>query len=241
MRVHKVVLVVSFGVACSIAVASSAQEFGYGGPIGPHHWGALSPAWKTCATGTEQSPVDLGPLTLLSRRVRHLSLEYGETHGAIFNNGHTIEVETEGENVLRLDESEYRLVQFHFHTPSEHTAAGRGYDMEMHLVHRGPSGQLAVIGVLMRRGPSTGALDAVFDHLPDGIDVHEELEVFDSRRFLPRSLTHYEYAGSLTTPPCSENVRWMVLATPITISDEHMAQFAERVRFNSRPVQRRFR
>jgi carbonic anhydrase len=222
--------------------AASAQSFTYFGDAGPDHWGELAPAWATCSTGQTQSPVDFGPLALVSTRHRELTLHYGETRGLIFNNGHTVEVETEGENDLEVDGQIYRLVQFHFHNPSEHRFAGRGADMELHLVHRSATGALAVVGVLLNRGGSTGALSAVFDHLPHAVGEEEELEqTFNPRTFLPASLVNYRYAGSLTTPPCSEGVRWMVLASPVTVSDEHMARFAAQVNFNARPVRRKSR
>jgi carbonic anhydrase len=151
-----------------------------------------------------------------------------------------IEVETHGSNFLELGGEDYELVQFHFHTPSEHRFVGRGRDMELHLVHRSSGGGLAVVGVLMRRGSSSGALTPIFEHLPDAVGVREELEEeFNPLAFLPRNRTHFRYAGSLTTPPCSEGVRWLVLSESVSISDEHMAQFNERIRFNARPVQKR--
>ncbi len=236
---------IGIGIATLLFVggtAAWAQEFGYSGALGPAHWGALSPAWATCSTGREQSPVDVGPLTLLTALAPVLRLDYGDTHGQIFNNGHTVEVETEGENDLVLQGVRYRLIQFHFHSPSEHTFNGRGADMELHLVHRNAAGALAVIGVLMRRAPTSGPLAQVFDHLPDEgeIDVREELpSPFNPRTFLPASLAHVRFGGSLTTPPCTEGVRWMVLLHPIAISDEHMARFNQLIQFNARPVQRR--
>jgi carbonic anhydrase len=224
-----------------VAATASAQPFAYFGERGPEHWGDLSPAYATCSTGLEQSPVDFGPLTLLSTRRRGLSLHYGETLGRIFNNGYTVEVETEGANTIEIDGVEFELLQFHFHNPSEHRFDGRGSDMELHLVHRSAAGELAVVGVLLNRGSTSGALSVVFDHLPTEVGVLEELPPFNPRAFLPSSLVHYRYAGSLTTPPCREGVRWMVLAQPRTVSDEDMARFAAQVSFNARPVQRRSR
>ncbi len=139
-----------------------AQEFAYSGELGPAHWAELDPAWTTCGTGDEQSPVNLGRPIERRRKFRRLGIEYGPTEGAIFNNGHTIEVETEGENTLELDDVRYELVQFHFHTPSEHRVAGRGWDMELHLVHRSAQGGLAVLGVFLRRGADSGALAPIF-------------------------------------------------------------------------------
>jgi carbonic anhydrase len=223
----------------ALAAPAAAQDFGYSGELGPSYWGELSPAWELCGSGAAQSPVDLAHRRISARSAGRLALETHESEGEIFDNGHTVEVEVEGENALELDGERYELVQFHFHSPSEHVVDGRGYDMELHLVHRSEAGALAVLGVFLQRGASSGALAPIFEQLPDEVGPHTPLaEPFDPAAFLPRSLRHYRYEGSLTTPPCSEGVRWMVLREPVSISDEHMARFDERVRFNARPAQR---
>lgn len=217
---------------------SHAQTFSYFGENGPAHWGELNPAWGACNSGETQSPVDLsGP----PHRNQHheLSIDYGVTAGEIFNNGHTIEVETHGPNLLTLDGIVYQLKQFHFHTPSEHRVNGRGYDMELHLVHTAPDGSIAVVGVFLKRGPTSKALAPILASLPNELNVHEELQQsFNPADFLPESREHYRYVGSLTTPACTEGVKWIVMAQPVTVSDEDMAQLAARMSFNARPVQR---
>jgi carbonic anhydrase len=119
---------------------------------------------------------------------------------------------------------------------------GRGFDMELHLVHQSDDGSNAVIGVFLKRGPSSGALAPIFASLPDDLNVKHELDTpFNPARFLPSSRTHYRYVGSLTTPPCTEGVPWIVMTEPVTVSDEDIAQFAERIHFNARFTQRRLR
>jgi carbonic anhydrase len=224
--------------AAFLASESFAQTFGYLGDIGPSHWDELSPDWSACGTGEKQSPVTLKEPPSGDKQ-RKLVMDYGLTSGEIFNNGHTIEVETEGENTLYLDGVPYTLKQFHFHTPSEHRVGRRGYDMELHLVHAGADGSNAVIGVFLKRGGSSGALAPIFAALPDTLNVHEPLEeAFDPEAFLPKSRKHYRYQGSLTTPPCTEGVHWIVMTQPVTVADEDMAQFAQRIHFNARFVQR---
>jgi carbonic anhydrase len=223
-------------LAVLVTTPARAQSFGYFGALGPQYWSQLSPDWGACNSGEIQSPVDLGH----QRTWRDLAIDYGTTTGEIFNNGHTIEVETEGDNRLMLDGVTYDLVQFHFHTGSEHRVLGRGYDMELHLVHKSAAGTNAVIGVFLKRGTSSGALAPIFAELPDSLNVKEPLAAaFSPARFLPSSPAHYRYVGSLTTPPCTEGVRWLVLEEPVTVSDEDIAQFAERIHFNARYVQRR--
>jgi carbonic anhydrase len=233
----------SWVLAIGILVAPSdgaAQSFGYFGNLGPGFWGQLSPAWGTCATGHVQSPVDFTKLADHPAPTRMLSIDYDlKTKGAIFNNGHTIEVETDGSNSLTLDGIAYRLVQFHFHTASEHRVRSRGFDMELHLVHASEAGANAVIGVFLTRGRSSGALAPIFKSLPNDIKVEHPLDSsFDPAALLPTSRAHYRYVGSLTTPPCTEGVQWVVMSNPVTISDEDMAQFAERIHMNARPIQR---
>jgi carbonic anhydrase len=218
-------------------VIATAQTFEYIGENGPEFWGELSPAWVACGTGQQQSPVDFrAPFPQLWQT---LAIDYSATEGAIFNNGHTIEIETEGSNTLTLDGVAYELKQFHFHTASEHRVEGRGFDMEMHLVHASASGSNAVIGVFLKRGTTSGALSPVFAALPDDLNVKHPLdESFNPEALLPQSRRHLRYTGSLTTPPCTEDVKWLVMAETVTVSDEDMAQFAQRIHFNARPVQR---
>lgn len=219
----------------AFAGPAAGQTFTYFGASGPQYWGLLNPAWATCGSGELQSPVDLGP----QRAWPKLDVRYTESTGEIFNNGHTIEVEVSGANTLMLGGVEYNLAQFHFHSASEHRVQGRGYDMELHLVHASADGRNAVIGVFLRRGPSSGALTPVLSAMPNDVGVKYPLDVaFNPADFLPRSTAHYRYLGSLTTPPCTEGVQWVVMTEPVTVSDEDMAQFAERLRFNARYVQR---
>jgi carbonic anhydrase len=229
----------ALAVVAGIAMASGAvsgQTFGYFGAAGPRFWSELSPDWSKCRDAQLQSPVDFRlPFRPQSR---DLSIEYGQTTGEIFNNGHTVEVETEGRNTLTLAGIKYALVQFHFHSVSEHRVEGRDFDMEMHLVHASTNGLNAVIGVFLTRGSSSGSLAPIFQNLPADVNTKHPLDTpFNPKNFLPKSHTHFRYVGSLTTPPCTEGVQWIVMNQPVTVSDEDMAQFNERVHFNARPVQ----
>lgn len=218
---------------------AGSASFGYFGELGPAFWGELDPAWEACSTGEIQSPVNLKHG---NKSFQRLPISYGDSTGEIFNNGHTIEIETEGQNTLTFRGVTYDLVQFHFHTASEHRVAGRGYDMELHLVHMAEDGTNAVVAVFLKRGKSSGALAPIFENLPEvgSINVKEELpQSFNPAEFLPKDQDHFRYLGSLTTPPCTEGVHWFVLAEPVKVSDEDMAQFAERIHFNARLVQRK--
>jgi carbonic anhydrase len=232
---------VSAGLAAGLLASSAtvaAQEFGYYGENGPDFWSTLNADWAACNSGEIQSPVNLAP----QRNWPKLDISYSDSTGEIFNNGHTVEIEiTAGANTLVLDGVAYELSQFHFHTGSEHRIGGRGYDMELHLVHTSAAGTNAVIGVFLKRGTSSGALAQIFAELPDieEEDVHYEVDgSFNPAEFLPQSRAHYRYVGSLTTPPCTEGVQWVVVTQPVTVSDEDIAQFAAQISFNARLTQR---
>ena len=207
-------------------VVASAQEFGYRGEIGPAYWDTLNPDWAACGNGEIQSPVDLRS----QRTYPRLDASYSESTGRIFNHGQSVEVEVDsGANTLILDGVAYELAQFHFHTGSERCVDSRGYDMELHLVHKSAAGANAAVGVFLRRGSDSDALAPVFAALPDieAENVKYELDdAFDPTDFLPASKAHYRYVGSLTTPPCTEGVQWVVMKEPVTVSDEDIAQFA---------------
>ena len=236
---HRTVAMLSV-MALTVASVAAQTEFKYFGTSGPAFWGQLDPAWEACERGHQQSPVDFGKLFSLTELHRKpVPVEYERSTGHIFNNGHTIEVETEGHNILNLGGIEYELQQFHFHGLSEHTFEGKGSDMELHLVHTSAAGVNAVVGVLMVRGASSGALAPIFAQLPNDVNVQHALPApFNPGNLLPAYRAYYRYEGSLTTPPCTEGVHWVVLKDPITISSEDLAQYHERIHFNARPVQR---
>ena len=229
-------MLVAVAVALAGLTAAAQGEFKYFGPSGPSFWAKLDPGWAACGRGTMQSPVDFRNATL---HHQPLTVAYTPTEGRIFNNEHTIEIESEGHDLLKLDGVDYRLQQFHFHALSEHTIEGRGTDMELHLVHRSDAGVNAVVAVLLTRGKTSGALAPILAQLPDDHGVkHRLAATFDPAAFLPANRDYYRYEGSLTTPPCTEGVHWIVLRTPMSVSSEDLAQFAERIHLNARPVQR---
>jgi carbonic anhydrase len=171
------------------------------------------------------------PATL--RIVHHAHMADG------FNNGHTIQINYSEGDTLAIGGKAYQLVQYHFHAPSEHTIDGRHFPMEMHMVHKAADGQLAVIGVLIDEGRHNTAFDPVWGSLPKekGVETHLTAVSVDVDQLLPKARTTYRYEGSLTTPPCSEGVAWLVMTTPISLSVEQIGQFTAIVKANNRPVQ----
>ena len=133
----------------------------------------------------------------------------------------------------------YELMQLHFHTPSEHTIDERHGAMEVHFVHRDSAGKLAVIGVLLREGAENSDLERVVANIPQSIGKAAALpgEGFDPMRLLPPNRDHWSYSGSLTTPPCSEDVTWIVMKDPIELSRAQLDGFVAKLHHNARPVQ----
>ena len=224
----------------------AAPHWSYEGEAGPAHWASLSEEWSPCGGGRSQSPIDidataqtdLPPMTADFAPAQMKIIHHAHVADAI-NNGHTIQVNyTEGD-VLSVGAESFQLVQYHFHSPSEHTVGGRHYPMEMHLVHRSAEGKLAVVGVFIEEGSHNAAFDPIWRNLPatQGTEYHLENVMVDVDELLPAAKTSYRYDGSLTTPPCSEGVKWIIMTTPISLSAEQIGAFQRIVDGNSRPVQ----
>ncbi len=215
----------------------SAPHWDYRGENGPSAWGSLAPEFALCSAGQNQSPIDVR--RVYTGNEPHLQFSYRPSKLRIVNNGHTIQVNYDPGSFLKIDNRAYELVQFHFHLPSEHTVKGQPFDMEMHLVHRSAEGALAVVGVLMQRGSVSEGLQEVWEHLPGmaGEERSYQTVMVNAADLLPQNPSYYLYSGSLTTPPCSEGVRWQVLATPIEISEAQYVTFKRLFTLNARPVQ----
>ena len=221
-------------------------HLGYDGDEGPGHWADLSDEFSLCRSGTEQSPIDLTDAVIVDQhswteRIGENMLTDGQraTVMDLIDNGHTIQITNDVPLVATVDGTEYELVQYHFHAPSEHTIDGRHFPLEVHLVHKSMDGDLAVVGALFTEGEHDQLWDAVLSALPDGPgdDRHLENLNLDTTELRPAPTTYYRYMGSLTTPPCSENVRWIVSAEVREISPEQMATIVSRLHDNNRPVQ----
>jgi carbonic anhydrase len=209
-------------------------SWGYDGDGGPEHWGMLSADNAVCDSGHEQSPIDLHAVSDAADLVPALHWEAGE--GSVTDNGHTIKVGLDDAGSLHLGDREYDLVQFHFHAGSEHTVDGQQYPLEVHFVHASDDGHLAVVGVFFEEGAANPALDALWAAIPHEGE-HHEVDDVDPRAFLPSDHHAWRYAGSLTTPPCSEGVAWTVMQTPISASAAQIEAFTAHYSNNYRPVQ----
>ena len=212
-------------------------HWGYAEDIGPARWGDLSPAFKECKQGLEQSPIDLTGDA--EARPYVLEFRYLSSSLEIVNNGHTIQVNYVPGSMLIVGDREYALLQFHFHRLSEHTVRGQPADMEVHLVHRDAAGNLAVVGVFLTAGRHNEALQQVWANMPaeKGEKRLVDRVSVNAADLLPADESYYSYTGSLTTPPCSEGVRWFVLSRPVEVSPEQLARFAALFPDIARPAQ----
>jgi carbonic anhydrase len=214
-----------------------AAEWSYSGVHGPEHWGDIDAASKVCSVGMQQSPVDIG--ATIPAKLPALKIGWRRRADTIVNNGHTIQVNFADGSTLTGPGGSYKLVQFHFHRPSEHLINGKIYPMEVHFVHANPAGALAVVGVLMETGKPNAVLNKVVSTMPQkaGPAVKADAAI-DPNGLLPRRLGYYRYEGSLTTPPCSETVDWLLLTDPIQVADTDVAAFARLYPMNARPAQK---
>jgi carbonic anhydrase len=211
-------------------------HWAYGGDTGPDSWGMLKPEFKTCMLGKRQSPIDIRDGIRV--QLEPIQFDYRPTPFKVIDNGHTVQVNLESGNSITVLGRRYDLVQFHFHRPSEERINGRQFDMVAHLVHKDSEGKLAVVAVLMDQGTAHPMVQLVWNSLPleKGMEQHSPV-MLDMNLMLPEQRQYYTYMGSLTTPPCSEGVLWMVMKQPANLSREQINVFARMYPMNARPIQ----
>jgi len=223
-------------ILATLSLNSYAASWNYEGNTGPTHWDKVDPAYATCSTDKEQSPVNIESHQAKSSKLPDLSVQYAIKAADVTNNGHTIQVNVAPGNTLRIDNKEFELKQFHFHTPSEEKIDGKSFPMDAHFVHIAQDGRIAVVAVLFKEGRKNQAMAPVFNALPN-VGKTRTLAAFDLSNLLPPQGSYYKYQGSLTTPPCSTGVTWMVMKTPVELSHDQIAAFRKFYRMNARPVQ----
>jgi carbonic anhydrase len=228
---------------CGTPTASHGPHWGYTGDEGPTRWGDLAPEFSSCKTGTHQSPVDLRAGADKSAPTLALAFAYEPVPLRVRNNGHTLQVDDTSSSAITLGpapEDRYKLVQLHFHSPSEHTLRGQAFDMEAHLVHKNPAGTLAVVGVWIVKGRESALLARVLENAPGAASDEPRVVggvAVDLAELVGGNATHFAYAGSLTTPPCTEGVRWFVSQAVHEASDAQIARFVALMHGpNNRPL-----
>ena len=224
-----------------VVVYTKPRAWSFEESTGPEYWGKLAASSAVCAKGKEQSPINIVSSQVIEeKRLGRKQINYEPTMFTLHNNGHTIQANATTENNrLVIEGKEYQLAQFHFHTPSEHQLNGHNYDIEIHLVHKDESGKLAVLGVMIQEGRENEVLATVWDILPNEESKKEVSEKYliDLQALLPQNQTSFHYDGSLTTPPCTEEVKWIVFEQPIEMSKEQIKAFQQIFINNHRPIQ----
>jgi carbonic anhydrase len=226
--------------AAAAAALAAAPKHGtvwsYEGETGPANWSKINVDWAKCGTGKRQSPIDLRDGIKVN--LEQISFDYHPSSFSEVNNGHTIQVTVGGGNFITVGNTVYELQEFHFHRPSEEKINGKGTEMVMHLVHRSAEGKVAIIAVLLERGQPHRLMQTIWDNLPlEKFDTVSPSIVIDPTDALPERREYFTYMGSLTEPPCTEGVLWMVFKQPMQASPAQMALFSRLYPLNARPVQ----
>jgi carbonic anhydrase len=220
-----------------VAQEHSGAHWDYSSTNGPSHWGELSTEFRACATGHRQSPIDIRNTE--RRDLPEIVFDYKPSPLRIVDNGHTVMINYGSGSYLVMGNQRYQLKQFHFHRPSEEKINGKGFEMSAHLVHVNDEGKLAVVAVLLQAGEDNELVRELWKDLPKEKAKEEVLNgvQIDLSKILPHDRSYYTFAGSLTTPPCSEDVTWIVLKHPTSISPTEIEQFSHLYRNDARPTQ----
>jgi len=216
-----------------------AKHWAYMGNVGPKHWSEVKKEFNMCSEGKQQSPINI--VASKDTELKALDLNYKTGSETIINNGHTIQVNVKDGSALKIDGVDYKLKQFHFHVPSENNINGKAYPLEAHFVHATDDGKLAVVAVMFEEGAENPILAKAWKKLPS-LKVGEAakcgLTSDEVKALMPENKDYYKFMGSLTTPPCSENVKWHVYKNAMHASKEQINAFFALFSFpNNRPVQ----
>lgn len=221
----------------SCAAAEHSSHWGYEGEDKPENWGKLSPEFSTCENGKNQSPINIEHVFKTHHDKLKLVFKLGKQE--IINNGHTIQVNVGEGNTLQIDNEVFTLQQFHFHAPSENEIKGKQFPMEAHFVYKNKNGELAVVALMFNKGKTNPELAKAWQQIPTEVEATATLtQPVDIKALLPNRLDFYRFSGSLTTPPCTEGVRWIVLEQESSVSTEQIEKFHSIMHHdNNRPVQ----
>ncbi len=220
----------------SAQAADDKVSWSYSGETGPENWAKLTPEFADCA-GKNQSPIDLKDFVEAKLPPIKFSVQPGQQ---VINNGHTIKVSfAGGGGSIMVDGKTFRLLQFHFHAPSENHINGKSFAMEAHLVHASDQGELAVITVMFDEGEENAELSKIWHVMPKEVGAKASLaHAARAYNLVPEDRAYYRFSGSLTTPPCTEGVRWLVMKQPMTASAKQIKEFEHVMHHpNNRPIQ----
>lgn len=236
--IYVLIFIFMLSSACSpVQTQTAPPHWTYEGEEGPDHWGELDASYATCSQGKSQSPIDVANPS--EQDLTNISFHYQPSQVTILNNGHTVQVNYDPGSYIELDGTRYDVVQFHYHAPSEHTIAGESFPAELHIVHRNADGNLAVVGILLQEGTENAAYQPFISNLPaEQADPKDAGVKINATDLLPSMQTTFRYSGSLTTPPCSEGVNWLLMTTPVELSAQQLTSLDSIFEGgNNRPVQ----
>ena len=230
-------------ILSSLLIALSATSFAqthkahwsYNGKESPEHWGDLLTEYQTCKLGKVQSPVNLEADNGMKVANKPLKMNYFLAEYQVENNGHTVQVSVAQENApfITLNNKPFYLKQFHFHTPSEHTFKRQHYPLEIHFVHQSED----IVAVMVNEGEANSALASVVEKKLTVGQKEKLAQPLDIQALMPKEMARFRLNGSLTTPPCSENVAWTIFKSPIQASKAQIAAIEEMEGKNNRPTQ----
>ena len=221
---------------CGSAFAADITHWTYSGKNGPENWAKITPEFGAC-NGKNQSPINLAGF--IEADLKPIKFSYQAGGNEILNNGHTVQVNYSTGSSISVDGIQFDLKQFHFHAPSENHINGQSYPMEAHLVHADKNGNLAVVAIMFKEGAENNALASIWPLIPNNAaEQHALPSPFDVAQLLPSKRDYYRFNGSLTTPPCTEGVRWLVMKMPVPVSKEQVKAFSKVMHHpNNRPIQ----
>lgn len=231
----RTLIAVGMLLSSGLAFGGDGAAWDYTGAKGPENWAKLSPEYGACA-GSNQSPINLSGF--IDAKLEPIAFDYKAGSSEILNNGHTVQVNALPGSSISVDGIKFELKQFHFHVPSENLINGKSFPMEGHLVHADKNGHLAVVAVMVTEGKANKALEKAWAQMPKQGEKLALSSDISPLEILPANRDYYRFNGSLTTPPCSEGVRWLVMKQPISASKEQIEKFLHVIHHhNNRPVQ----
>ena len=241
MKLRTIVMGNLLNSALLIASGHSGTHWGYTGHSSPSNWGELSEDYKMCKIGSSQSPINISYDNIVETSgLDKINFHYNADSSSVLNNGHSIQVNVNNGSSIHIDGINFELKQFHFHTPSENEINGKSFPLEAHFVHVSQDGKIAVVAVLFEYGRYNYTLGKIWNKMPYKVGKSKDLTISDShiRMLLPRDKSYYRFNGSLTTPPCSEGVRWFVFKNYMKISESQVEEFLNIMHHkNNRPTQ----
>lgn len=245
MKLNKILVGSLTAIALSSALfAASSHEthWGYTGHGAPENWATLSDDYNMCKDGKSQSPINIARAVRVDTKgLEKIGFDYSTGISSVINNGHTIQVNFDKGSSITVDGIKFPLIQLHFHTPSENQIDGKNFPLEGHFVHATADGSLAVVALMFEDGAENPFIKKVWAKMPHKAGEKEEISISadEVNALLPKEKAYYRFNGSLTTPPCSEGVRWLVLKNYTTISKGQVSEFIKLFdnHANNRPVQ----